>query len=140
MARNITFSMIKPDATGKGYTGKILDRMIAAGFKIKAMRWTSMSKQDAEHFYSIHKGKVFYEPLVEFMCSGQIVALVLEKDNAVTDFRKLIGATENPAEGTIRKEFGESTRLNAIHGSDSDENALAEASYFFTMKEIEGVK
>ncbi|MDR1225531.1 MAG: nucleoside-diphosphate kinase [Prevotellaceae bacterium] len=136
MAGNITFSMIKPDAVGKGYTGKILDRFISEGFKIKAMRYTRLCKCEAETFYAVHKGKDFYEPLVEFMTSGPVVALVLEKENAVADYRTMIGATSNPAEGTVRHQFAESTRLNAVHGSDSDENAQIEAGFFFAQREL----
>lgn len=131
---NVTFTMIKPDATGKGYTGAILDRMIKGGFSIKAMKWTRLTKEQAGIFYEVHKERPFYGELVDFMSSGCIVAAILEKDNAVADFRKLIGAT-NPAqadEGTIRKEFAASVGENAVHGSDSDENARIEASFFFS--------
>ena len=134
---NITFTMIKPDATSKGFTGVILDKIIHGSFAIKAMKWTRLTKEQAGAFYAVHKDKPFYNDLVAFMSSGQIVAAVLEKDNAVADFRTLIGAT-NPAqaaEGTIRKQFAESVERNAVHGSDSDENALIESSFFFSKLE-----
>lgn len=134
---NITFTMIKPDATGKSYTGAILDRILKAGFAIKAMKWTRLTKDQAGAFYAIHKERPFYGELVEFMSSGPIVAAVLEKENAVADFRKLIGAT-NPAqadEGTIRKDFASSVGENAVHGSDSDENAVIESNFFFSQLE-----
>src|ERR1043166_200557 len=123
---NITFTMIKPDATGKAYTGAILDRILKAGFTIKAMKWTWLSTERAGAFYAIHKERPFYGELVNFMSSGPIIAAILHKDNAVAEFRKLIGAT-NPSqadEGTIRKDFATSTGENAVHGSDSDENAI----------------
>lgn len=129
--------MIKPDATGKGYTGAILDRMIKGGFSIKAMKWTWLTKDQAGAFYSVHKERPFYDELVEFMSRGPIAAAILEKENAVVDFRKLIGAT-NPAqadEGTIRKDFAASLGENAVHGSDSDENAAIEAGFFFSNLE-----
>ena len=134
---NITFTMIKPDATGKSYTGAILDRIIKAGFIIKAMKWTKLTKEQAGEFYAVHKARPFYSELVEFMSSGTIVAAILEKENAVADFRKLIGAT-NPAqadEGTIRKDFAASVGENAVHGSDSDENAIIESNFFFSQLE-----
>ncbi|WP_415159341.1 nucleoside-diphosphate kinase [Parafilimonas sp.] len=134
---NITFTMIKPDATGKSYTGAILDRIVKAGFAIKAMKWTRLTKEQAGAFYAVHKERPFYGELVEFMSSGPIVAAVLEKENAVADFRKLIGAT-NPAqaeEGTIRKDFASSVGENAVHGSDSDENAVIEGNFFFSQVE-----
>jgi len=134
---NQTFTMIKPDATAKGYTGAILDQIIKAGFTIKAMKWTKLSAEKAGEFYAVHKERPFYGELVEFMSSGPIVAAVLEKDNAVADFRKLIGAT-NPAqaeEGTIRKQFAASVGENAVHGSDSDENAIIESDFFFSKLE-----
>ena len=129
--------MVKPDATGKSYTGAIIDRILQGGFAIKAMKWTKLSKDQAGAFYAVHKERPFYAELVEFMSSGPIVAAVLEKENAVADFRKLIGAT-NPAqaeEGTIRKDFAASVGENAVHGSDSDENALIEGSFFFSQLE-----
>ncbi len=131
---NRTFTMIKPDATSKGYTGAILDQIIKAGFSIKAMKWIKLSHAQAGEFYAVHKERVFYGELVDFMSSGPIVAAILEKDNAVADFRTLIGAT-NPAnaeEGTIRKRFAASIGENAVHGSDSDENAAIEGSFFFS--------
>lgn len=134
---NITFTMVKPDATGKGHTGAILDKIIKAGFAIKAMKWTKLTKEQAGAFYAVHKERPFYGELVDFMSSGPIVAAVLEKENAVADFRKLIGAT-NPAqadEGTIRKEFAASVGENAVHGSDSDENAVIEGNFFFSQLE-----
>ena len=137
MAGNRTFTMIKPDATGAGNTGKILDKMIEGGFAIKAMKWTQLTEDDAKAFYAVHAERPFYGELVEYMSSGPIVAAILEKDNAVEDFRTLIGAT-NPAEaaeGTIRKMFATSIAANAVHGSDSDENAAIEGSFFFSMRE-----
>ncbi|MGF7233294.1 nucleoside-diphosphate kinase [Arachidicoccus sp.] len=134
---NTTFTMIKPDATSKGYTGAILDQMIKGGFTIKAMKWTKLTKKQAGAFYEVHKERPFYGELVDFMSSGPIVAAVLEKENAVASFRTLIGAT-NPAEaaeGTIRKNFAASIGENAVHGSDSDENAAIEANFFFSHLE-----
>ena len=134
---NRTFTMIKPDATSKGHTGAILDQIIKAGFAIKAMKWTMLTNEKAGEFYAVHKERPFYSELVNFMSSGPIVAAILEKDNAVTDFRTLIGAT-NPAqaeEGTIRKNFATSTGENAVHGSDSDENAAIEGNFFFNLLE-----
>ncbi|MBP9213923.1 MAG: nucleoside-diphosphate kinase [Chitinophagaceae bacterium] len=131
---NRTFTMIKPDATSKGYTGGILDMMLNAGFSIKAMKWTKLTPEQAGEFYAVHKERPFYGELVEFMSSGPIVAAILEKENAVADFRTLIGAT-NPAnadEGTIRKKYAASIGENAVHGSDSDENATIEGSFFFS--------
>lgn len=129
-----TFTMIKPDAFEAGYTGLILQKFIENGFKIKALRLAHLSKEDAEAFYAVHRERPFFGALVGFMSSGPIVAAVLEKENAVDGFRKLIGAT-NPveaAEGTIRKLFASSIERNAVHGSDSDENAQIEASFFFS--------
>lgn len=134
---NRTFTMIKPDATSKGYTGAILDQIIKAGFSVKAMKWTKLTVEQAGQFYEVHKERPFYGELVAFMSSGPIVAAILEKDNAVADFRKLIGAT-NPAqaeEGTIRKNFAASMGENAVHGSDSDENAEIESNFFFSQLE-----
>lgn len=134
---NQTFTMIKPDATQKGYTGAILDQIIKAGFSIKAMKWTRLTKEQAGLFYDIHRERPFFGELVDFMSSGPIAAAVLEKENAVADFRTLIGAT-NPAqaaEGTIRKLFAASVGENAVHGSDSDENAIIEADFFFSKLE-----
>ena len=134
---NRTFTMIKPDATTKGYTGAILDQIIKAGFSVKAMKWTKLTVEQAGQFYEIHKERPFYGELVAFMSSGPIVAAILEKENAVADFRKLIGAT-NPAqaeEGTIRKNFAASMGENAVHGRDSDENAQIEGNFFFAATE-----
>lgn len=130
--------MIKPDAVENGHIGAILEKINAAGFKIVAMKYTQMSKRDAEAFYEIHKERPFFGELVEFMSRGPIVAAILEKDNAVEDFRALIGAT-NPAdaaEGTIRKLFATSLGENAVHGSDSDENAAIEGAFHFAGREI----
>jgi len=138
MKGNKTFTMIKPDAVEKGYTGEILAKITEAGFKIIAMKMTQMTKRDAERFYEVHKDRPFYGELVEFMSRGPIVAAVLEKDNAVEDFRTLIGST-NPAEaaeGTIRKLYATSVGENAIHGSDSDENAAKEIAFHFAQREI----
>jgi nucleoside-diphosphate kinase len=137
MAGNQTFTMIKPTAVKKNYIGPILKMVNGAGFKIKAMKFTRLTKQQALDFYSVHAGKYFYDDLTDFMSSGPIVAAVLEKENAVADFRKLIGDTD-PAkadEGTIRKLFGETMSHNAIHGSDSDENAIIESDFFFSKTE-----
>lgn len=131
---NRTFTMIKPDAFSKGHTGAILDQIIKAGFTVKAMKLTKLSAEKAGEFYAVHKERPFYGELVQFMSSGTIVAAILEKENAVADFRTLIGAT-NPAqaaEGTIRKLYAASVGENAIHGSDSDENAAIEGSFFFS--------
>jgi nucleoside-diphosphate kinase len=129
--------MIKPDAFKKGHSGAILDRIIKEGFKIKALKMLHLSKDKAGEFYAIHRERPFYGELVEFMSSGPIIAAILEKDNAVDTFRKLIGAT-NPAaaeEGTIRKLFASSVGENAIHGSDSDDNAAIESAFFFSVLE-----
>lgn len=134
---NRTFTMIKPDATSKGHTGAILKMINAAGFRIAAMKMTKLSAEKAGQFYAIHRGKPFYDELVTFMSSGPITAAILEKGNAVEDFRKLIGSTD-PAkadEGTIRKLFASSIGENAIHGSDSDENAMIEGDFFFSKLE-----
>ncbi|MFB6342108.1 nucleoside-diphosphate kinase [Saccharicrinis sp. FJH2] len=137
MAGNITLTMIKPRAVEKNHIGPILGIINEHGFKIKAMKLTRLSKARAEQFYAVHKGKPFYETLTEFMSSGPIVAALLEHDDAVTEFRSLIGATnpDNAEEGTIRKLFAESMQHNAVHGSDSDENALIEAAFFFSETE-----
>src|ERR1700742_984620 len=137
MSNNKTFTMIKPDAVAAGHIGAILDHIIKGGFKIKAMKYLALSEQKAGEFYAVHKERPFYGELVDFMSSGPIVAAILEKDNAVADFRKLIGAT-NPAqaeEGTIRKLYAASIGENAIHGSDSDENARIEGDFFFNALE-----
>lgn len=137
MSGNKTFSMIKPDAVADGNSGAILKMIEEGGFRIVAMKMTNLTAERAGEFYEVHKERPFYGDLKRYMSSGHIVALVLEKDNAVADFRKLIGAT-NPAnaeEGTIRKKFAKSLEANAIHGSDSDENAEIEASFFFSALE-----
>jgi nucleoside-diphosphate kinase len=134
---NRTFTMIKPDATANGHTGAILQMINAAGFRIVAMKMTHLSAAKAGEFYAVHKERPFYGELVEFMSRGPITAAILEKDNAVADFRKLIGAT-NPAnaeDGTIRKLYATSLGENAVHGSDSDENALIEGDFFFSKLE-----
>jgi len=137
MAGRFTFTMIKPSAVSSQFTGPILQMINEAGFRIIAMKMTKMSIHQAEEFYAIHRGKPFYESLVKFMSSGPIVAAILEKDNAVEDYRKLIGATNpaNAAEGTIRKLYAESLEKNAVHGSDSDENAVIECDFFFSRIE-----
>lgn len=131
---NRTFTMIKPDAMKKGHAGAILDKIIEKGFRVVAMKMTKLSAEKAGEFYEIHKERPFYGELVKFMSSGPIVAAILEKDNAVSSFRQLIGATD-PAkadEGTIRKLFAASVGENAVHGSDSDENAKIEGDFFFS--------
>ena len=138
MSGNKTFTMIKPDAVGSGYIGAILAQINEAGFKIVAMKYTKLSPEKAGEFYAVHSARPFYGELVEFMSSGPIVAAILEKNNAVDDFRKLIGAT-NPADaapGTIRAKFAKNIGENAVHGSDSDENAAIEASFHFSGTEI----
>jgi nucleoside-diphosphate kinase len=137
MEPNKTFTMIKPDAVANGHIGAILDKIIGAGFKIKALKYTALSPEKAGEFYAVHKERPFYKDLVGFMSSGPIVAAILEKDNAVEDFRKLIGATD-PAKaepGTIRNLFAKSIDANAVHGSDSDENAQIEGNFFFSAFE-----
>ena len=134
---NRTFTMIKPDAFAAGHSGSILKHIEAAGFKVIAMKLTRLSAEKAGEFYAVHKERPFYGELVEFMSSGQIVAAILEKDNAVADFRKLIGATDytKAEEGTIRKKYASSIGENAVHGSDSDENAAIEGNFFFSAFE-----
>jgi nucleoside-diphosphate kinase len=134
MSGNITFTIIKPFAVSDGHIGPILNKIHTAGFKISAMRMLWLTQGEAERFYDVHKERPFYSDLVEFMTSGPIVVAVLKKENAVEDYRKLIGATdpEKAEEGTIRKEFARSMRENAVHGSDSDENAAFEGSFFFS--------
>ncbi|WP_299254886.1 nucleoside-diphosphate kinase [uncultured Cytophaga sp.] len=137
MAGNRTFSMIKPDAVRDGHVGSILKMIEGGGFRIVAMKLTYLSAERAGQFYSVHTGKPFFDGLVSIMSESAIVALVLEKENAVGDFRKFIGST-NPAnaeEGTVRKVFAKSMERNAVHGSDSDENAELEASFFFSKME-----
>lgn len=140
MAGSITFTMIKPDAVKAGNIGNILAMINNAGFNLKAMKLCKLSPEKAGEFYEVHKERPFYGELVEFMSSGPIVAAVLEKANAVEDFRKLIGAT-NPAEadeGTIRALYATNIGENAVHGADSDENALRESSFHFSMTEMVG--
>ena len=134
MAGNKTFTMIKPDAVGAGNIGAIIKMIEEAGFSIISMKYTRLSGERAGQFYAVHRERPFYEDLCSYMSSGPIVAMILEKDNAVEDFRALIGAT-NPAEaaeGTIRKLFATSIEANAVHGSDSDDNAQIEGSFFFS--------
>ena len=138
MATNRTFTMIKPDAVSSGYIGAILSQINEAGFKIVAMKYTKLSAEKAGEFYTVHKARPFYGELVEFMSSGPIVAAILEKENAVEEFRKLIGST-NPADaapGTIRAKYARNIGENAIHGSDSDENATIEGAFHFAGTEI----
>ncbi len=138
MSGKITFTIIKPDAVANGHTGKIIDHILAAGYTIKAMKMAYLDARTAGGFYEVHRERPFFNDLVAFMSSGPCVPMVLEKENAVADFRTLIGAT-NPkeaAEGTIRNLYADSIEANAIHGSDSDENGLREASYFFSELEI----
>ena len=134
----LTFGIIKPDAVRAGNAGKIIDRILQRGFTIRGMKLVHQSKRQAEGFYAVHAGKGFYEELTEFMSSGPCVVLALEKENAVKSWRDLMGAT-NPAEaaeGTLRKEFASSIGENAVHGSDSDENAAIEIGYFFSKLEL----
>ncbi|MBD3409132.1 MAG: nucleoside-diphosphate kinase [Ignavibacteriales bacterium] len=136
--KNRTLAIVKPDAVAKNAAGEIIARIQKAGFKILAMKMTRMSVPSARGFYEVHKERPFYDDLVAFMTSGPCVPLALEKENAVADYRKLIGATD-PAEadaGTIRKDFAESKSKNAVHGSDSDENAALEIAHFFTRDEL----
>lgn len=135
---NITFGMIKPDAVKKNYSGKIIDMILSAGFKINGMKLIQLTKEQAKQFYLVHKDRPFYMELVEYITSGPVIALALEKDNAVQDYRTLLGATDplEAADGTIRKLFGESKAVNAIHGSDSDENAKIEISFMFSNLEL----
>ena len=137
MATNRTFTMIKPDAVANGHAGKILDHIIQAGFKVVALKYTRLSEERAGDFYGIHRERPFFGELVSFMTSGPIYAAILEKDNAIEDFRKLIGATDpQKAEaGTIRNLFAKSIEANAVHGSDSDDNAAIEGNFFFSMME-----
>jgi len=134
MDNDFTFSIIKPNAVRTGKTGPILAMINEGGFEITAMRMVRLTLPQAESFYAVHKGKPFYDGLVEFMTSGPVVVMILKHENAVNEFRKLIGATDpNKAEpGTIRKTFAVSVQMNAVHGSDSDENAIREANFFFS--------
>jgi len=138
MSGNKTFTMIKPDAVKSGHIGSILKMINDAGFRIVAMNLMKIRRSKAVKFYEIHEGKFFFNDMIDYMTSGPIVAAVLEKENAVTDFRKLIGSTnpEEAEEGTIRKMFAESILHNAIHGSDSDENAERESSFFFAKSDM----
>jgi len=135
---NRTFAMIKPDAVKKNLIGQIITKFTEAGFKIKAMKMTRLTKESAQGFYEVHKERPFYNGLVEFMISGPVVALALEKENAVADYRKLIGATDpaDAEEGTIRKLYADSKSENVVHGSDSDENAAMAIALFFSRDEL----
>ena len=137
MSGNITFTMVKPDAVRNNYTGPILKIINESGFRIKAIKMVHFTRERAEAFYGIHAGKFFFDGLIEFMTSGPLVAAILEKENAINDFRELIGNTnpEKADAGTIRKLFAESLTANAIHGADSDENAIRERSFFFSELE-----
>lgn len=137
MRTDRTFTMLKPDSVEKGHIGAILEKITAAGFRIVAMKLTQMTTDDAKAFYAIHKERPFFGELVEYMTRGPIVAAILEKENAVADFRTLIGATnpEEAAEGTIRKLYAASIGENAVHGSDSDENAQIEGDFHFAGRE-----
>jgi len=138
MNNNITFAIIKPDAVRNNSTGLIYDRIIKAGFKIVGAKLKKMTKNEANEFYSIHSDKPFYNELTDFMSSGQSMVLALMKENAVDDWRKTIGATnpEDAEEGTIRKDFATSLSENAVHGSDSNENAIKEINFFFSGTEL----
>ena len=138
MSGNRTFTMIKPDAVESNNIGNIIQMISNAGFTIKAMKFTKLSHEQAKNFYEVHKERPFYGELVEYMTSGPIVAAILEKENAVSDFRKLIGSTDpsEAEEGTIRKKYAESKGRNAVHGSDSDENAEIESNFHFSENEL----
>ena len=138
MSGNRTFTMLKPDTVESNNIGNVTQMITDAGFVIKAMKLTQLSKDQAKEFYSVHKERPFYGELVEYMTSGPIVAAVLEKDNAVEDFRNLIGSTDpsEAEEGTIRKKYAESKGRNAVHGSDSDENAQIEAAFHFNKEDL----
>lgn len=135
---NLTFAIIKPDAVAKGHTGKIIDRILSNGFQIRGMKLIHQSKKQSEGFYAVHAERPFYGELTEFMSSGACVVLALEKQDAVHSWRDLMGATnpEDAAEGTLRKDFAGSIGENAVHGSDSDENAAIEIGYFFSKLEL----
>ena len=135
---NKTLAIIKPDAVANGHTGKIIDHIINAGFKIKAMKMIHLTRSSAEGFYEIHKERSFFGELVEYMTSTPCIPMALEKENAVEEYRKLIGATDpaKAAEGTIRKLYAKNIQFNAVHGSDSDENAAKEISHFFSRDEL----
>ena len=137
MAGKITLTMIKPEAVSNGHTGAILDMIIKRGFKIVAMKYLKLSKEQAMKFYEVHRERPFYNDLTEFMSSGPIVAAILEKENAIEAYREFIGSTnpEDAAEGTVRAAYGTNIQENAVHGSDSDENAIIEAGFFFSELE-----
>lgn len=137
MNNNITFSIIKPNAVRTGKIGPILAKINEAGFEIAALRMVHLSLAQAEAFYGMHKGKPFYEGLIQFMISGPVVVMILKHENAVDEFRKIIGSTDplKAEEGTIRKLYGVSVQMNAVHGSDSDENAIRESNFFFSSIE-----
>jgi len=141
MSGSVTFAMVKPDAVASGNCGKVLAHTEAAGFGIAAMRLVRLSRLEAEAFYAVHRGRPFFEELVEFMSSGSAVALLLTCPDAVAAWRTAIGATDpaEAAEGTIRRLFAESKGRNAVHGSDSDENARREIAFFFTERELAGL-
>ena len=138
MATNRTFTMLKPDALENGQAGNIIQMILDAGFAIKAMKYTRLSEDQAKKFYEVHAERPFYGELVEYMTSGPIIAAILEKENAMADFRTLIGATDpsEAAEGTIRAKYAESKAKNAVHGSDSDENAQLEGEFHFSAAEV----
>ena len=133
----ITLTILKPDAVANGHTGKIIDHILQAGFKIRAMKLIQLDENTAGNFYDIHHERPFFKDLVSFMTSGPVVPMVLEKENAVADFREVIGATDptKAAPGTIRNLYAKSIDANAVHGSDSDENALRESRFFFSELE-----
>jgi nucleoside-diphosphate kinase len=137
MAGNITLTMVKPDAVGNGNAGAILDMIIKGGFKIVAMKYLQLTKEQARKFYEVHKERPFYNDLVDFMSSGPIVAAILQKENAIEAYREFIGATNSKeaAPGTVRAKYGTDIQYNAVHGSDSDENATIEANFFFSQLE-----
>jgi nucleoside-diphosphate kinase len=137
MAGNLTFTMIKPDAVGKNYTGNIIRMITDAGFRIRAMKYIRLTRAQAEAFYEVHRERPFYQGLTEFMSSGPVMAVLLEKENAVADFRELIGTTDpaQAAPGTVRALYAEDVQRNAVHGSDSDENAAIASSFFFSELE-----
>ncbi len=138
MPTNRTFTMIKPDAVSDGFSGPIIQQIEEAGFKIIALKKVKLSPEEAGKFYEVHKERPFFQSLCDYMSSNDIIPMVLEKENAVEDFRTLIGATNpaNAAEGTIRNRFAKSMEANAIHGSDSNENAALEAAFFFSATEL----
>ena len=138
MNGNLTFSMIKPTALRNNHIGHIINMITDAGFHVVAIKMTRLSKDQARAFYSVHEGKDFFERLVDFMTSGPIVAMILKKDNAVEEYRKLMGSTDpaKAAEGTIRKLYGTNMTMNAVHGSDSDDNAAIESKFFFAEQDI----